>query len=199
MDWNAALTQYLKLNVKTGEDVGGLLDTLGKAIQSAIERELGRTFDNVAYAEVYDGNDCTILYLRHDPIVSLASVSIFGDAVAVQASALFDPLAPPTYPLPRCVVKDGEQAIRLTDGTTFSWGIQNVIVCYTAGLSDDSGVPPPALVQAGVHWAGLLFRERNRLGISSETIAGQITSFSNNVPPDILRMISAWRRVLIPC
>jgi hypothetical protein len=198
MDWNAALTQYLKLNVKTGEDVGGLLDTLGKAIQSAIERELGRTFDNVAYAEVYDGNDRTILYLRHDPIVSLSSVSIFGSAVAVQASALFDPLSPPTYPLPRCVVKDGEQAIRLTDGTTFAWGTQNVIVAYTAGLSDDTGAPPPALVQAGVVWAGLLFRERNRLGISSETISGQITMFNNNVPPDVLRMISTWRRVLIP-
>jgi hypothetical protein len=198
MDWTGPLTSYLHLNVKEGADVGGLLATLGSAVQSAIEREIGRTFDNVAYCEVYDGGGRPVLFLNHDPIVSLASVSDTGSVLTVQPSAMFDPAAPPTWPLPRCVVNGG-QALRLTDGSVFSSGTQNIIVVYTAGLTGDGSGPPAELVQAGVYWAGLLFRERNRLGVSSETIAGQITSFSNVIPPDVDRMISGWRRAILPC
>lgn len=199
MNWSQPIADYLALKESEVEKVGGLLSTLGSSIQSAIEREIARTFDNVDYCERYDGNDRSVLYLEHDPIVSLTSVSLFGNPLTVETSTAFDPAAPPTYPPAQCVIRNGAQALRLTDGTVFSCGRQNVIVVYKAGLTDATGAPPAALVQAGVYWAGLLFKERNRLGISTETVNQQIASFSNEVPADVDRMITAWRRVWLPC
>lgn len=199
MDFTGALTSYLTIGAAPAAALGSLLSDLGSQCQAAVEREIGRTFDNIQYCEAYDGNDRPILYLRHDPIVSISSVSISGTALTVQASPTFNPLVPPSWPLPQVIVQGGAPAIRLTDGTTFWGDIQNIIVVYTAGLTDPStGSPPPDLVRAVVQWAGFLFKQRDRLGWKSQTVGDQMVTFDENIPTDIVAMIARWKRVLIP-
>lgn len=198
MDWNGVLTQYLNIAPNTDAAIGGLLGALGDGFQAAVEREIGRTFDPVDYFGAYDGNGRSVLYLEHDPVQTLSSVSVFGSTFTVQSSPVFDPANPPTYPLPQCVVKRNLQAIQLTDGSCFDWGTQNVFVAYTAGLSPKGGAPPPDLVRAVCYWAAMVWKDRDRIGFSSQTVGQQVTAYTRTVPPDVDRLISGWRRALIP-
>jgi hypothetical protein len=198
MDWNGTLTQYVKIAPNADANIGALLGALGDGFQAAVEREIGRTFDPVDYFEAYDGNGRSVLYLEHDPIQALASVSVFGSPFTIQASPILDPANPPTYPLPQCVVKRGGQALQLTDGSCFDWGVQNVFVGYTAGLSPKGGTPPQDLVRAVCYWAAMVWKDRDRIGLSSLTTGQQVTAYTRVVPPDVDRLISGWRRAFVP-
>jgi hypothetical protein len=198
MDWTGALLAELNIGANPSASLGTALSTYGSQCQAAIEREIGRTFDNFDYCEVYDGNDRDVLYLNHDPIVSLTSVSVSGTPLTVQTSTVFSPTAPPTFPLAQCV-PDGSR-LRLTDGTTFSGGAPlNVIVVYKAGLTDPATLQPPLdLVRAVIYWSEFLYSMQDRMGWTSQTIGDQMTAFAQNIPDDIKQMIAAWRRPLIP-
>ncbi len=193
VDWNAALRQYLKLDAASDATLGALLATLGGACQSAVETQIGRTFDVRGYTEYYDGNGKPDLFLNWDPIVTVPSLSVDGQAVTIG-----DPLAP-TYPPAACVVMSNKAGLSLTDGSLFFRGFSNVLVTYTAGLADpDLLVPPPELVFAVTYWAGMLFKDRDRLGISSNIVGQQTTTFTRVIPDAVKLMIAGWRRPLKP-
>lgn len=145
-----ALIQAHLLLASINAEQTTLLTGIASAVRSAIERETCRAFESEAFVEAHDGNGRAVLYLRHDPILTVTSVTLDGDALTVGASTA------PTYPPVQCVW-DGDVkrlgCIRLTDGSTFTLGSQNVIVTYTAGW----GTAPDALVRAGVLWAAHLF------------------------------------------
>jgi len=192
-DWNAAITQYLKLGANPDASLGALLGQLGSACQAAVERSIGRTFDTRSYTETYDGNDRRMLFLRHDPVVSLTSVQIYG-------SVPLNLLAPstPTMAAAVAIIDPTAQAILLTDGSTFLGGNQNVLVTYMAGLSDaTTGQPPDDLIFAVTYWAAHLFKLRDRIGWKSQTSGdGQMVSFDQNIPVDVDMMIARWRKVM---
>jgi hypothetical protein len=194
MDWTNQIAQYIfPSGAKPNADVSGLIQALGDACQGAVEREIGRTFDVVPYYDIFDGDGRTVLYLPHDPIQSLTSLTIDGAVFTVQSS-LYSPANLPTWPLPQCIIKRGNSAIMLTDGSAFSVGIQNVGVGYTAGLADSGGSVPNDLAFAIVYWAGLLFKDRDKLGIANVNAGQQLTSFTHNIPSDVRSMIAGWRR-----
>lgn len=193
VDWNAQLNLYLpKIGVDPSQVPGTLLQSLGSACQAAVERFISRTFDEQGYVEAYDGNDRNVLYLNHDPITALVSVSLFGTALAFQA----DPTAVPTYPLPLVVAAGSpiRSKLKLTDGSTFPCGNSNVIVSYKAGLSTKAVPVPADLVFAVTYWAGLMFKGRSYVGISSQTFKEQITTFSTALPKSVQGMIDGWQR-----
>jgi len=145
-----ALIQAHLLLATINADQTTLLTAIASAVRSEIERETGRTFESAAYTEAYDGNGRAVLYLRHDPILTVTSITLDGSALTVGAGTS------PVYPPVQCVW-DGDVkrigCIRLTDGSAFSYGIQNVIVTYTAGW----GTAPDSLVRAGVMWSSHIF------------------------------------------
>ena len=100
----------------------------------------------------------------------------------------------PTYP-PATVVITGGNALRYTDGNVFPLGSANVIVTYDAGFE----IPPPDLVQAGVSWIALLFKDRDRAGLGSEGGGGQSTAFTREMPPFVKSVLSKWVRWGKPC
>lgn len=193
IDWSGQLSQYLHMATPDASAAGAFA-VIGAGCQAAVERSIGRTFDVKTYTEAYDGNGRRMLFLRHDPVVAITSVSINGEA----ALSIVDPAAP-AYPAKVAAVEPTGQGILLTDGSVFSTGTQNVIVSYRAGLTATEEATPPAdLVFAVTYWAGMIFKDRDRLGMSSITTGQQTTAYTRIVPPAILSMISAWRRTLIP-
>lgn len=152
-----------------------LLGLIGDAVQSVIEEETGRLFASTAYVEGYNGNGKSTLYLKHDPIISVASVSRSGEAFTVGSGAV--------YPPPQLVWDIAPGALRLTDGSTFSG---YTVVSYSAGWG---ATPPAGLVRAGVFWAAHLYT------------AGRFSSQQNKnvpalgeVPKMILAMIQPFKR-----
>lgn len=187
IDWASAIAQYLKLGPDATAARGGLLAALGDSVQSQIEQRIGRPLSAAEATEVYDGDDKTVLILRRDPVLSVTSLYVNGAAVTVGA------LGATTYP-PAAVIIRG-QSLRYTNGSVFTAGYGNVIVTYTAGFN----VPPPDLVQAGVIWAGMLFKDRDRLGLNSEGAGGQSTSFTREMPPFVVEACDKWTRWGLPC
>ncbi len=196
VDWNAQITQYLNLGVEslptptTPPSRGTLLAALGSACQSAVERRIGRTFDVQTYTEIRDGNGRNALFLNWDPIVSVTSLTIDGSAVVVG-----NPQLPPTWPLARVIASPTLDALRFTGGGCFSCGIGNVVIGYSAGLANPNvGAPPDELVFAVVYAASMLFRDRDRIGLSTVTVQEQVTSFFRKLPDEVALMLTQWRR-----
>ncbi len=187
INWAGELAEYLKLGPDATAARGTLLASLGDAVQAAMERYMGRTLGVMTYTEFYDGNGRPVLYLRNDPVTAVSSLTVNGVAIVVG-----DPLVP-TYP-PADVVIHGA-GLRLTTGGVFPCGYANVIVTYTAGFA----VPPPDIVQAGVSWAAVIFKDRDRAGLSSEGASGQSTSFTREMPPFVRTVLDKWVRWGKPC
>lgn len=195
IDWNGRINAYLQRTGTVPAGASDILGTLGAACQSAVERFIGRTFDNKTYTEAYDGNGRRVLFLRHDPVVSITSVTVNGGAPLSIANELV-----PAYPSNLVAIEPTKQGIILTDGSAFDFGARNVIVSYTAGLTDPVDLTPPeGLLFAVTYWAALFFRRRDRVGESSSTIGAQVTAFANDIPKDIRPMFMSYMRPLIPC
>ena len=193
MDWNAGLRQYLTIGAGPDASLGALLSALGNACQASVEQWIGRTFDVQEYTEVRNGNDRRAMYTLWDPIVSVTSLTVNGTAMAVMNPAA------PTYPPPAAVIANEADHILLTNGATFPCGVSNVQIVYSAGLgSADGGGPPNDLVFAVSYWAGMLFKDRDRLGLGSVTMREQVTSFVRVLPPPVVQMVSRWRRTMRP-
>lgn len=183
IDWAGKAAQYLHLGSDATATRGDLLAALGDAVQNAIENRICRTLDVRSYVEAYDGNGKAWLPLRWDPVQSVSTLTVNGSAVTVGS------LTAPTYPPAACVVQNRDSLI-LTDGSVFPLGFANVIATYSAGFD----VPPADLVQAGVSWIALLFKDRDRSGLSSENAGGQTNSFTHEMPPFVEAAVSRWVR-----
>jgi hypothetical protein len=187
INWAGEIAEYLKLGADATTTRGALLASLGDAVQGAMERYMGRTLSVMTHMEVYDGNDHSMLFLRNDPVLSVSSLSVNGAAVTVGS------LIAPTYP-PATVVIYGS-GLRYTTGNVFPAGFSNVRVTYSAGFD----VPPPDIVQAGVSWAAVLFKDRDRAGLASQGAGGQTTSFTREMPPFVKTVLDKWVRWGKPC
>lgn len=175
IDWSSRIAAYLNLGTDTLGSRGELLAAIGASVQEAIEARTGRRFEAQDYTETYDGNGRRTLFLRWDPVISVTSVSVDSDAWT------------------DWVARDG--AVTLKYGSVFPEGVGNVEVVYRAGYA----TPPDALVQAGVYWAAAIFKDRDRIGISSIGAGGQNSSYAREIPPFIEKLIQPFVRWDKPC
>lgn len=196
VDWAGQISTYLKVTGAPVPGMGDLLAALGGACQKSIERHIGRTFDTQTYTEAYSGNGKSRLFLRHDPIWTLTSVTVAGASKTVQANFA----TAPTYPLPVVAIDPGQESLILTNGDGWSTvQLLNVMVTYSAGLTGPFDfAPPPDLITAVTLWAANLFRDRDRLGLSSSVIGGQNVGITHEIPPTVMAMANRWRRGFIP-
>lgn len=194
IDWVNPTKQYLKMGAPTtgeGSELGKVLAAIAAAVQPAMETYLGRTLTAEEVTEALDGNDRPTLFLSRDPIRSVSSLTINGQSYTVP-----DPAAP-TYPQSPVQVNRFLNGLVFTNGGIFLCGRQNVIVTYTAGLEKDS-VVPPSLIQAGVMWICDLFKRRDRIGLTSEQVAGDMqTAFDKNPPAFVQLILDQYKRVAL--
>jgi hypothetical protein len=180
-----ALTTLAKLkqygNITEVESDTLLLRMIDSA-SASIETYCSRTFLSASHAEVRDGNGNKRMGLRHFPVTAIASVTINGQVIPPRPSPLsngytFDDLT-----------------VRLT-GYTFEEGIDNVEVVYTAGLN----AIPNDVDLACCEVVMLRYKSRDRMGVSSKSLAGETISYTNDDFPDyVTRVLDQYRMVALP-
>jgi hypothetical protein len=156
----ADLKAYLRRdpNEPTADDV--VLARLISASSDYFRNQTG--WDEVpqaGYTDTKDGNGLGIVYLDQRPILTVASVSIDGVPVALGDFSFT------------------EDAVRLLSGT-FTPGIANVLVSYTAGLN----ATPADVMQAVIEIAAGLYKQAPHLGQSSFGGTEQQISFLPFLP-----------------
>jgi hypothetical protein len=135
-----------------------------------------------ALSEVYDGNDSDRLLPHYYPIIAVTAVSVDGV-----------PLTPSTLPTVSGFLWDSRRV--LLRGFTFSRGVQNVQLAYTAGYS----AVPLDLKQAAIEAFALAYRQRTHIGEKSTSLGGQMNlAFDlSELPPRSLAIFNQYRRIAL--
>lgn len=185
IDWSSKLAEHLSLDASATSQWGGLLASIGRGVQSAIERTIGRHLEPQDHVEAYNGRGLDFLWLRWDPVISVSGVQLYG-----AEDLTFGMDGAPTYPPPQVVLENGVMLSR-TDGMPFPNVHGATIVTYRAGYQ----VCPPALITAGVLWGAVIFKNRDRSGISSQSMGTQSVTFTDEPPAFVKRTLQDWTRV----
>jgi hypothetical protein len=185
IDWSSKLAGHLSLDAKATSVWGDLLAGIGRGVQSEMERAIGRHLEPHDHVEAYNGRGLGFLWLRWDPVISVSGVQLFGDTdltLGVDGA--------PVYPPPQVVLENSVMLSR-TDGLPFPDVHGATIVRYRAGFQ----VCPPALITAGVLWGAVIFKNRDRSGISSQSMGTQSVTFTDAMPAFVKDVLQKWERV----
>lgn len=177
----ANVKEYLGIAADdTADDV--LLTRLINAASTAIEQYCSRTFASATYTETRDGTGTRKMTLFNFPVTAVASLTIDGKTIPVRPS-------PTAYGF-----TFDDYLIKLT-GYEFTEGVDNVQVTYTAGLAST----PYDIEQACVEAVSLRYKAKDRLGVTSKSLAGESISFTNDDFPDyVTRVLDQYKMVSLP-
>jgi hypothetical protein len=164
-------------------------DFLGYDVQNGVM--LAATPYTETKDSVYDGSGWPSAWIyqipvRWSPIVSVSSVTIDGVTVPSGGDGVQYPgwFLDPTDPV----------QIQVAGYRPNPRAKKNVVVSYVGGYS----LIPYDLEQATIELIALRYKEINRLGIRSISMAGESTSYNIGALPDSTRMaISSYRRVVL--
>jgi len=170
----AKLKQYAQI-VSFEDDT--LLLRMIDAASDAIETYCSRTFLSATYNEVRDGTGQRKLTMRHFPITAVSSVTVNGQAISARQA-----------PMGTGFTFD-EYSVRLS-GSMFDTGLDNVAVTYTAGLAE----VPSSIDLACCEMVALRYKARDRLGVSSKSLAGESISFTtDDFPTEVKRVLDQFK------
>lgn len=166
----------------TGVNDDTMLERLISAASAFIQQWLSRTLALATYTETYDGRGTRRAALNNFPIVSVSTLVVNGVAIPVAAGPpwsngyVFDQLSISLY------------------GYCFSAGFGNVQVSYSAGYS----ATPLDIEQACLELCALRYKERERIGYKSKSIAGEtVAFFVGDMTPSIKTALNPYRKVLL--
>ncbi len=163
-----------------GDDA--LLTRLITAASQFIQTWLGRTIALQAYSESRDGDGTRKLALANTPVTAVSALTVDGIAIPPAPDAL----TPGFVFSPTLLYL---QAFR------FTRGVQNVAIAYSAGFA----ATPPELEQACIELVVLRYKERDRIGHVSKSIAGETVTFTQkDFPADVLTILNNYRRTFAP-
>ena len=159
----------------------GLLSRLVTAVSSSIESYLNRTIGQASYTDTVNGNGRRALMLQNFPVTAVASVSVDGTVIPARSSPLTTGFS-------------FDDKFVYLSGYSFCRGYQNVMVQYTAGYV----ATPFDLEQAAIDIVALKYRGRDRIGMTSKVFEQGSTVFFRDVPPDVMRVLDQYKRVIAP-
>ncbi len=150
--------------------------------------------NTASYTEKRSGSGGAVLVVRNYPLISVQGLTI--DAVnipaspdGVQSGYVFDDSSISLVGSPYAGGYSGSSAY--LPGYAFNKGYGNVVVSYTAGYAQ----LPPEVEQAVIELIALRYRERGRIGLTSEHMGTQTTSYLvKNLPASIESVISQYMR-----
>lgn len=169
-----------------------LLTRLITAASEDIRQECNRSFHPADYVEVHGGYGYgqVILVTRQWPVISVASLTVDGAAIAARVG----------YSASGYVIANGDSASHvLLYGAEFTTGKDNIEIRYRAGYADSHGVfdPPADLAQAAIELVAYRYTGRGRIGQKSKTLAGENVSFiTDHYPEQVMRVIQRYKRVI---
>lgn len=147
------------IGVKTADD-DALLTRLIGAASAYIETWTNRVFASQAFNEVRDGKGGACMVFADYPVTAVSSVVVNGitiPAAAAQGETGY------TFDAGRIVLT----------GYVFTRGVGNVQLAYTAGYAQT----PPEIEQACIELVALRYKERDRIGHQSKSLAGETVTF----------------------
>lgn len=165
------------LNV-TGTSDDTLLTRLISGVSAAAQQRMGRIIASASYTDTRNGTGKSVMGFPTQPATAVSSVLVDGVAIPARSAPgasgyTFD-----------------VQLLRLI-GYSFTKGVQNVVLAYTAGYA----TTPLDLEQAVIEIVAHKYRERDRIGQTSKILAGETVNFLRDVPIDALRVIDQYERV----
>jgi hypothetical protein len=166
------------LGLAPGNSDEATLERLITAVSNATESYCSRTFAETDYTETRDGSGGYRLTFRNTPVTAVSSVTIDGDAVMPSPGA------------PQSGYLFSDTALTLI-GQKFCRGLMNVFIAYTAGYA----TTPGDLEQAVIDWIAHVYREKDRIGFTSQNLAGQVTSYLiRDMPPRVATLLAPYKR-----
>ena len=173
----SALKSWLNLTTVMDD---AMLSRLISAASSYIENILNRTILSQIYTDKMSGKGTHTLSFYHSPVTAVASLSIDGNIIpaassSLQAGYLFS------------------SSQLMLNGYLFTRGHQNITVTYTAGYT----TVPYDIEQACLELCALRYKERDRIGQISKTIAGEVSSFmQKDMPGSVTTILQQYKRVI---
>lgn len=162
---------WLKINSISDDE---LLELLITQTTEYIRSLMSRDLTSKVYTEVRDGKGIDTMLAANWPITAVASVTV-GQQVVPPAEYLFD-----------------EQTITLLNGWVFTRGRRNVVVRYTAGFT----TIPADLQRCCMEMVGKKYRERDRIGVSSKTLGGEVVTFTqSDLTDEVKSVLRQYQRV----
>ena len=158
-----------------------LLDRLITAISTNVQSWMNRNIALTGYVETRNGTGTATMLLRNAPVVAVTALAIAGVAVLPAAS----------YTGTGYRVA-GRKLILTT--AVFPRGDANVTVSYTAGFA----TVPADLEQAVLELVALRYKERDRIGFASKTLAGETVSFITKDMTESVRTLLMQYRDVVP-
>lgn len=167
------------LGVSSATD-DALLARLVSASSAYVETWLNRSILSATYSDTRDGHGRTRMMLPQAPVTAISSVTV--DGVAVPAAT--------TATMSGYVFTETSVGLR---GYTFTSGMNNVVIQYTAGFD----VVPTDVEQAVIELIGRRYKERDRIGLVSKGLAGEtITYTQKDMSDGIKTLLQSYRRVV---
>lgn len=174
-------------NVKTwmglpadNTDDDALLNRLISSASAFIQTWLNRSIASQAYNEARDGTGGARMMFADYPVTAVSSVVV--DGLPILASP--DGVQPGYY--------FDDKSIMLA-GYVFGRGMNNVKLSYTAGYV----VTPPEIEQACIELISLRYKERDRIGFQSKSLAGEtVTFFIRDMQDGVRTTLNNYRKVV---
>lgn len=169
----------LWLNI-TSDTSDAILTKLIAGASSFIEGWLSRPLASAAYTERYNGTGAYAMLLNNYPITAVSSLVIDGATVPAAASStgngyLFD-----------------TGGLYLVGPYCFTRGRQNITITYTAGYA----TIPANIQQACFELVSKKYKERDRIGQNSKTLAAEIVSFApSDLSDEVKSILNNYRKV----
>lgn len=142
-------------------DADEILADLITSSSAWVERQIGRTFGSGTVTETKNGDGTSRMLLEQNPATAVTSVTV--DGVAVPARTVVSGTG-------WVLSDDGIDLV----GYSFTAGIQNVVIVYTAGEA-----VPADLEQAVIEHVALKYRDRSHIGLDLKSGGGEYANFSN--------------------
>ena len=173
----ANVKAWLSLNSTTDDAlIAALVTSVSQYIQTWLNRQLAPQ----DYTEIRDGNGKTRMFFSDYPVTAVSNVVIDGIAVLLSPDGI-----QPGYTFSdRFLYLIGYAPCR---------GQQNVTLQYTAGYA----VTPPEIVQAATELCALRYRERDRIGHASKSVAGEVVAFTIvDFPKPVQTILNNYKKVI---
>ena len=145
-----------------------LLQRIISGASEWIRQETSTEFTAGNVTEIRSGTGGRVMFVKRPPINSVTSVHIDGQSISAKSSNVADFINSSGYSF-----QANGSYISLS-GNIFSRGIDNVQLIYNGGYNSI----PFDLEQACIEMIGFTYRELDRLGMISKTLAGETITFS---------------------
>lgn len=185
----ADVKDYLGITTTATDSV---LTTLVNNAGAFIERYCNRVFEQASYTETRNGNGASAIFMRNVPIISVQSVSVDGTSVpaapdAISYGYIFD--SNKVYLRGDARINPVTPGIFAGYPPTFSRGIQNITIAYTAGYP----TVPMDIAQACIELVASKFAKRMRIDKKSDVLAQETVSFDlSDMPASVKTTLSQW-------